>query len=136
MSDLGFVLYRSQAEMPARSTAETAMVTRARERNAVEGLTGMLYRESDYFFQWFEGPPAACAGLLARLATDPRHSGLMILAEGRLDARLFPDWRMGIIHRQQESLFDYIAENGQPGRNGEATAIRDFMLNLARSARR
>lgn len=134
MSDLSFVLYRSEALMPVASKEEAALIAQARERNRVEGISGLLYRESDYFFQWFEGPTQACADLLARLRADPRHAGVTVLAEGPLDRRHFANWQMGLVHRGEESLFDYIADHGLPGRNGEATAIRDFMLGLARSA--
>ncbi len=131
MGEMSFVLYRSQADLRDGSAEQAAMVAQAQANNARDSLTGALYRESDYFFQWFEGPKSSCDSLLARLRVDPRHHDIHVLGAGPLAARLFPDWRMVLLARGADSLFDHIALHGKAGANGDALAIRDFLLERA-----
>ncbi|MFB2530859.1 BLUF domain-containing protein [Paracoccus sp. p4-l81] len=129
--DLHFCLYRSESTRPDAYRVMEEVAPVADKYNRQFGLTGALYTESDFFFQWFEGPQAACDGLLAILYADPRHGSIKVLASGRLRQRMFPDWRMLMLQRRDDSLFDYLAEHGRAGREGEVMAICDFLRDLA-----
>lgn len=131
-SSLSFVLYRSDAAEGDPARYLDAILAEAHAFNAAQGITGALYTEAGYFFQWFEGATAACDRLHAKLRRDPRHSNMTVLAEGPLPARLFERWSMARLHRGAESLFDYISLNGRAGSEGTAVAVRDFLRARAR----
>lgn len=125
--ELSFVLYRSDAAEGDPARHLDAILTEAQPFNTAQGITGALYTEAGYFFQWFEGPTVGCDRLRAKLLRDPRHSNMTVLGEGPLPARLFERWSMARLDRGAESLFDYISLHGQAGSEGTAVAIRDFL---------
>ena len=87
-------LYRSRATVPARSVADGLIYLRARETNAVLGVTGYLHREDGYYVQYVEGPHFALEWLEALIRRDDRHTELETLRRGIADARRFAGWDM------------------------------------------
>lgn len=73
------------------------LVRAAGERNARDGITGVLCHSDPYYLQVIEGPSRAVNRLLARLFRDPRHADLTITTAGTVPARLFPDWGMQLL---------------------------------------
>lgn len=73
----------------------------SRERNTREGITGLLiYRYSPQdqrgnFMQMLEGDAAAVDQAWERIAADRRHHTKVVLEEGEIAERAFPDWSMG-----------------------------------------
>ncbi|WP_336245489.1 BLUF domain-containing protein [Hymenobacter psoromatis] len=63
----------------------------ANERNCITGV--LMYGEGQ-FIQVLEGCPAAVRRLYARIAADPRHGRLEILADGPMRWREFQGWHM------------------------------------------
>lgn len=72
------------------------MLQRADQRNDASGLTGYLILEEGYFYQYFEGPAAACNRLMSDLHDDTRHTDIKILGSGLGYERRFSDWAMGV----------------------------------------
>lgn len=72
------------------------IVTQARARNAMEGISGLLVFDGQYFCQHFEGPRDAAQGLMDRLQRDARHVGLVVVHEGPLAARRYTGFAMGL----------------------------------------
>lgn len=95
--ELTFALYRSKAKRPITQKTIIDILAKSVRNNNGEGLTGFLHTDHDHFLQYLEGPPATLMRKLARIRKDHRHKNFMILAEGVLDERLFPDWDMGQI---------------------------------------
>ena len=67
----------------------------SRRNNADHGITGLLLYVGGNFMQAIEGPETETAALLARIAADPRHRGLRVIAAFPIEQRYFPDWAMG-----------------------------------------
>lgn len=66
-------------------------------RNTVLGLTGLLIRFEENYFQVLEGEPEVVQAAVRRIASDSRHEQFKILDEQRIHKRLFSDWAMSLI---------------------------------------
>lgn len=73
----------------------TNLLERSREANERAGISGMLLYKDGNFMQTVEGPAAAVEDLEARLASDPRHRGMLVLLRGERQQREFDGWSMG-----------------------------------------
>jgi hypothetical protein len=65
----------------------------SRRNNEKKGITGMLFFKKNQFLQLLEGDEQTIHDLMNTIATDPRQTGLAILAEGK-HQRLFCGWAM------------------------------------------
>lgn len=90
-----YALYWSKAIYPEFGRHDLDILRASLRHNSRVGLTGFLYREKDYYFQYLEGGAAALEELLARLAKDPRHYDFEIISRGSHPARQFGYWSMG-----------------------------------------
>lgn len=79
------------------------MVGRARTRNRMMNVTGMLLYEGGSFFQTLEGPPEKLDALWTSIKQDPRHDHIEVLSEHAVPARLFSDWDL-LLHSRQDGL--------------------------------
>ncbi|MGX7951200.1 BLUF domain-containing protein [Tsuneonella sp. HG249] len=70
------------------------LVESAQRNNAERGISGFLIYNGRNFLQLIEGEQAALMSLMATLARDPRHSGMLILIDEPIDARSCPTWSM------------------------------------------
>jgi hypothetical protein len=59
------------------------MVSRARIKNRLLGITGVLLFDGDRFCQLLEGEKEPVTTLAASIARDPRHHGFVVLHEGQ-----------------------------------------------------
>lgn len=62
--------------------------------NAGQGITGLLAYNGSHFMQLLEGPAAAVEDTLNRIATDPRHTSLIVIRRDERPLRECPDWSM------------------------------------------
>lgn len=75
--------------------AEVEDILGASHRNNARcGLTGLLLHDQRSFFQIIEGEAGAVGATLLRIADDPRHRDLRVLAARPVAFRLFSNWRM------------------------------------------
>ena len=88
------LLYRSKATNTLGSLHLFNMLSEARAKNALAGITGHLLYTEEVFVQCLEGTPAAIACLWESLQRDPRHHDIELLARGPLAQRRFSDWSM------------------------------------------
>ena len=81
------------------------------------------------FLQIIEGAEPAIDDLLARLRRDPRHSGLEVRDERKVEARNFPDWSMELV-RVSASYFEAkdAIQNRVPAT--VATDVRDRLFRM------
>ena len=69
----------------------------AQARNGEDGITGALIVGDGRFLQILEGRRAPLNRCLGRIARDPRHRDLQVVAAGETRHRLFPSWGMRAI---------------------------------------
>ena len=89
--------YRSRQTQILSEADLYALVEQARRLNALDGITGLLFRSGDYFFQIVEGGHDAIADLKIRLARDPRHQSIETLLDEEAEKRLFLGWDMQLV---------------------------------------
>ncbi len=94
---LARLIYASAITTPIGPADITALLRKARLRNAVNGLSGLLTFDSRYFLQAIEGAPRAINDLYAGIVNDSRHRQVTLLKYGRIESRMFPDWQMGFL---------------------------------------
>lgn len=91
---LHYLVYVSSAVVPFSPPELVELLAASRRKNDGLGISGMLLYKDGNLMQVLEGEEAAVQGLYARIARDPRHRGLLVLSQGALAARQFPDWSM------------------------------------------
>lgn len=112
------------------TSALTELLEAAREHNYSAGITGLLLHRDDSFFQILEGDKATIQGLFARIAADPRHQRVEIVAEGAIEEREFPDWRMAFIELDGQDLS---ALPGYSDLLNNTASAKAFLQSLSRS---
>lgn len=90
-----YLLYRSIATTSEIDPEDGRILRSALRNNARLGVTGYLHKESQMYFQYFEGSAQSIDILRNLIFNDGRHTGVHILAEGQRENRLFPRWDMG-----------------------------------------
>jgi hypothetical protein len=88
------LLYRSKATNTLGSLHLFNMLSEARAKNAMLGITGHLLYTEEVFVQCIEGKSEAIESLWHSLQRDPRHYDIELLARGSLEKRRFSDWSM------------------------------------------
>ena len=105
------LLYRSTARESLLARDLNDILETARVENPRRGITGLLLHGSlavlpnapGGFIQWMEGSEAAVTALFERIAKDPRHVHVTLVAQGpvaELTGRpgpLFGAWSMGFV---------------------------------------
>lgn len=79
----------------ARAVAD--IVTVAAARNAGLDVTGAFLSTGVHFAQILEGPAAGVGEIMASIARDPRHTDVVILADGGAPERAFPEWSLAYL---------------------------------------
>ncbi|SEM87552.1 BLUF domain-containing protein [Palleronia pelagia] len=109
-----YLVYRSTALVSPGSFRYGGILHTSVRNNAETGITGYLHYEEGEFLQYIEGPDAAISALWARLARDPRHRDILLLASGALARRRFEDWRMGMSDPTVLSLATFLRDVDHP----------------------
>ena len=90
-----FIVYVSSAVTPFTHSELTDLLEKSRVNNAGLDVSGMLLYKDGNFMQVLEGEEGAVRTSYDKIARDPRHRGLLVLLQGMLAERQFPDWSMG-----------------------------------------
>ena len=91
--------------VPAASTSEgletevRAILSAARDRNKLDGVTGALLFTASGFAQVLEGPREIVENTFERINGDPRHAGVTVLSFTPTERRSFPDWSMAFCNQ-------------------------------------
>ena len=91
---LARLIYASRATNPMGAGDMAALLDAASEFNRGIGITGMLAFDQASFLQVLEGGAQSVNSLYNRIARDPRHRHLTLLAYGEVVEREFADWGM------------------------------------------
>lgn len=71
-----------------------AVLTSSGKNNVLTHLTGMLLYRDGRFLQVLEGPEVFVRGRMSTITADPRHTGVRVLLEEKIEQRRFPYWTM------------------------------------------
>lgn len=93
--DLITVAYVSSAMHRMTDDELAAILDVSRERNARDGITGLLLYSDGDFIQVLEGPEAPVRAAVARIRKDDRHTHFTILLDQPIGERVFAGWAMG-----------------------------------------
>ncbi len=127
-------VYRSRATQPMDHAAMHRLLEQSRERNAREGLTGLLVYHEGCFVQWLEGPPEGVERVWNSILCDPRHTEVEALPTPWLQQRLFPEWRMQLASSEPAAAEDEavpVAPLALHMLGHHADIASDFMLGIA-----
>jgi hypothetical protein len=110
-----YLIYVSTARQLMSDDDLTALLHRARELNAQNGVTGMLLYKDGSFMQTLEGEPGKVRETYARIRQDPRHKDIQVLREGPIKSRTFDGWSMGFrtVHAEDLALLPGFADLSQ-----------------------
>lgn len=67
----------------------------ARSNNHAQAISGMLLYAEGAFLQVLEGEQSRVQALYNQICADDRHAHAMVIHEGPISSRSFPDWKMG-----------------------------------------
>jgi len=88
------IIYLSKVNTPLQEEELVRLLEQARANNKRRNITGILVYSDRQFMQLLEGEEADVARLYAKLSQDPRHTGLIKLADKPIGARSFSEWSM------------------------------------------
>jgi hypothetical protein len=89
------IVYMSTATDLFSDDDLSAVLMSSRSNNVLTHLTGMLLYREGRFLQVLEGPEVFVRGRMSTITADPRHTGVRVLLEERIEQRRFPHWTMG-----------------------------------------
>lgn len=88
------LIYTSAAKKELSSAELTQILEVSRRNNTRDELTGMLLFEDNTFLQVLEGEEEVVQRTYDRIARDPRHHRILLLARLEVEERSFQDWEM------------------------------------------
>lgn len=97
------LMYASRATAAIEQEDLLAILRQSRSNNPASGVTGVLCvcPASGIFLQVLEGGRSAVNTLYHRIATDPRHGCVELLAYEEVTERRFAGWAMGQVEASQ-----------------------------------
>ena len=105
MSDLQRLVYVSRTngsqDPKALSREIDQILAVSRRNNSRCGVTGALIFNTNFFGQILEGAGPDVDRTFERIQSDARHRDVALLSYGPVDQRLFPDWSMGFVGKDQ-----------------------------------
>ena len=104
-------IYASRATAALREADIPLLLDRARRKNLVRGVTGMLLFIEGSFFQVLEGEAAAVDEIYEVIARDPRHDRVTRIIREPIAQRSFGEWSMGFESIQRAQTQRLIGAN-------------------------
>ena len=94
------LMYASRAVAAVDQEALIAILKKSKANNPKLGVTGVLCAcfDSRVFMQVLEGGRSAVNRLYNRIANDPRHTDVELLAYEEISERRFAGWSMGQVN--------------------------------------
>ena len=112
-TDLYQILYCSRncmhGDKPQTAHEINNILSASRRNNARVGVTGALLFNSILFAQVLEGPIDGVEKIFEQIQRDLRHSDLIVLDSGLIEARNFPIWSMAFAGADSEAPDPLIA---------------------------
>ncbi|ANK13949.1 BLUF domain-containing protein [Erythrobacter neustonensis] len=122
--------YKSLATAPPSEPELSTLVSKARTRNRMLNVTGMLIYERGAFLQTLEGPKDKLDTLWTSIKQDRRHEHIEILTEHIAPARLFSDWDL-LLHSRNDNAAPVpkAASVAPPAIDAHIRKLRELALN-------
>lgn len=98
------IIYLSSSVEYLNSEEIKSLLSRCREKNIENDITGLLLYADGDFLQVIEGPKVAMLDLFESIKKDSRHKGIVTIANNEIDKRHFPKWNMGFYNSDYEEL--------------------------------
>jgi Sensors of blue-light using FAD len=92
------LMYASRAAATVDHEALLAILKKSKLNNTSSGVTGLLCFSGGIFLQVLEGGRTTVSQLYNRIATDPRHSEVVLLNYEEISERRFAGWAMGQVN--------------------------------------
>lgn len=124
------IIYVSTATRSFTTAELRELLRRARLRNARHHLTGILLYHEGRITQLIEGEEAPVRYLYQKIAADPRHCGVVKLADEPVAHRRFAQWHMSFWEEEADELayaagfIPLQAWTPPPGRFSEEDVLR------------
>ncbi|CAO1613844.1 unnamed protein product [Sympodiomycopsis kandeliae] len=111
------IVYTSSASHRYLPSEElTSILHGSRKRNCENDITGLLLYRDGSFAQFLEGPNEAVQSTFAKIETDQRHKGVVVVLNRSVKKRDFPTWRMGYRNLDKDLKEEnYNEDKGQVG---------------------
>lgn len=90
-----YIIYLSTATNLLSDAELKEILLKSNGNNQKLQVTGMLLYSEGNIIQVIEGELQIIKALYTRIASDSRHRGIILLSEGDIAERNFPDWSMG-----------------------------------------
>lgn len=110
------ILYVSVADPDLESDDIHQLVAHSQQRNAADNISGLMLYNGSNFLQLIEGEATLLDACFARIARDPRHSGVVTLRNEASMVREFPAWAMrySLVQQPVETTLASVREAGAP----------------------
>lgn len=92
------LVYISDATSPMSNNDLEGLVKQCQHRNGKDNITGLLLYSGGHFIQLLEGRETEVVQLFTHISKDKRHHNVQELHLGKCAARLFPEWKMGLLN--------------------------------------
>jgi len=89
------IFYASSLSKGTDEREIDAILTKAREYNSKNEITGVLLYYAEIFLQLIEGEKAKVETLYQKILSDSRHSNVIRLFDADKNERIYKDWDMG-----------------------------------------
>jgi hypothetical protein len=125
VEELGYLTYFSSAVERFSQSDLKRLLQVSRRNNGPRGITGLLLYRDGQFLQYLEGPRSAVGTTYEHIKIDQRHRAARLVGVGRIEGRIFPEWRMGyknlsgIRANNTEGYSECLLANFQPHGKGD-----------------
>ena len=92
------LIYVSKAVDPQTHTLTDSVLSKVRDWNTQNGVTGVLCEGQGVFLQALEGERGPVTALYARIAADPRHRDLELIHCKSISERRYGEWSMARVN--------------------------------------
>jgi hypothetical protein len=122
------IAYVSAASWSLLDEQIACIVARARQRNALDGITGVLLYCDGNFMQYIEGEEEAVVDTFARIRASDSHYQINELMNQPILEREFGDWTMGFSRPTPEEFVELAAARwkGTAQTGPGASLLRSF----------
>lgn len=106
MGNLSRLLYISRLADAINDECVNSILSVSRDRNAENGITGVLVVGGEQFIQILEGEEKNLIRLYAKIIDDSRHHDCTLIGVAPIDSRMFQKWSMGCIKKAPEKMVE------------------------------
>lgn len=119
------LIYHSTASELMSERSLEQLLTKSRENNKANNISGMLIYDDGSFIQVIEGSEKDLNLLLAKLYKDTRHKNFVEMNREYIEKRDFAEWSMGFRHSKDlnEEAFTSILQLSSNERLNKLMAI-------------